>query len=321
MLNFVIMTGSLLKYGMILLNNIKKTNEEFINELHNKLPQIHPLEEYKGANTKIQFKCLIHNYIWSCAPHNLLRGFGCPKCAKRYKRTENDFISELLYINPDIEIMSPFINMHTKIRCKCKIDKYEWETTPSVLFDGHRCPKCTGANKKTNQEFIDELKNINPNIQTLEEYQGAHIKILCKCLKDDYTWYAEPNTLLKGVGCPKCDESKGEMKIRLFLENKNCYFSKEYSFKNCKYKNPLPFDFAIFKDEDKTKLKCLIEFDGEQHYRPVMAWGGNDLFKSIKRNDSIKTKYCKTNYIKLIRIPYYEFQNINNILNDTIEVD
>lgn len=35
----------------------------------------------------------------------------------------------------------------------------------------------------------------------------------------------------------------------------------------------MPFDFAIFKN---GKLVCLIEFDGEQHYRPI---GGEDKFK------------------------------------------
>jgi len=38
----------------------------------------------------------------------------------------------------------------------------------------------------------------------------------------------------------------------------------------------MPFDFAIFKN---GKLVCLIEFDGEQHYRPIDFLGGEDKFK------------------------------------------
>ena len=30
--------------------------------------------------------------------------------------------------------------------------------------------------------------------------------------------------------------------------------------------------------------------------------------------DNIKTQYCQQNNIKLIRIPYWEFKNIENIL-------
>ena len=35
---------------------------------------------------------------------------------------------------------------------------------------------------------------------------------------------------------------------------------------------------------------------------------------NLKRNDNIKTEYCKNNNIKLIRIPYWEFDNIEQII-------
>src|SRR5690554_7766054 len=31
--------------------------------------------------------------------------------------------------------------------------------------------------------------------------------------------------------------------------------------------NPLRFDFAVFEDNKKTKIKMLIEYDGQQHFR------------------------------------------------------
>jgi len=37
-------------------------------------------------------------------------------------------------------------------------------------------------------------------------------------------------------------------------------------------------------------------------------------FKNTQINDSIKTQYCVDNNIKLIRIPYWKFKNIPNIL-------
>ena len=37
-----------------------------------------------------------------------------------------------------------------------------------------------------------------------------------------------------------------------------------------------------------------------------------------KQNDNIKTQYCQNNNIKLIRIPYWELNNIETILNDLI---
>ena len=41
---------------------------------------------------------------------------------------------------------------------------------------------------------------------------------------------------------------------------------------------------------------------------------GYDEFINQKIRDTIKTVYCKENNIKLIRIPYWEFNNIENIL-------
>ena len=41
-------------------------------------------------------------------------------------------------------------------------------------------------------------------------------------------------------------------------------------------------------------------------------------FVDIKIRDTIKTEYCKKNNIKLIRIPYWEINNIEEILNKEI---
>ena len=41
---------------------------------------------------------------------------------------------------------------------------------------------------------------------------------------------------------------------------------------------------------------------------------GFDEFVKRKINDTVKTKYCQDNNIKLIRIPYWEEKNIKNIL-------
>ena len=39
------------------------------------------------------------------------------------------------------------------------------------------------------------------------------------------------------------------------------------------------------------------------------------ILDSIKQRDEIKNKYCDQNEIQLLRIPYWEFNNIDIILN------
>ena len=86
-------------------------------------------------------------------------------------------------------------------------------------------------------------------------------------------------------------------------------------FKECKNIFPLPFDFYIpHKD-------ICIEYDGEQHYKPIEYFGGVKKFKRLKRNDNIKNKYCKENNIKLIRIKYSQYKNIDKILKKSFKIE
>ena len=50
-----------------------------------------------------------------------------------------------------------------------------------------------------------------------------------------------------------------------------------------------------------------IEFDGEQHFRPIMGWGGDKSFEAIQHRDKLKTEYCITNHIPLLRLSYIDY--------------
>lgn len=76
----------------------------------------------------------------------------------------------------------------------------------------------------------------------------------------------------------------------------------------------MPFDFYL------PDYNTCIEYDGELHYKAVDYFGGDDALSNTKCRDEIKTQYCKENNIKLIRIPYWEFDNIEEILNRELEV-
>ncbi len=107
---------------------------------------------------------------------------------------------------------------------------------------------------------------------------------------------------------------KGPAKIEELLIKNNIPYSKEYVFTNCKYKNQLPFDFAIFQDDG---LKCVIEYDGEQHFKFIPLWHKTEKgFEEQQERDNIKTRYYQQNNIKLIRIPYTRYDDIEQILYD-----
>ena len=119
-----------------------------------------------------------------------------------------------------------------------------------------------------------------------------------------------------GQCCPECSmsESRGEREIRHVLENSYINFEQEYSFINCRDKNPLPFDFYL------PDYNILIEYQGAQHYDVVKKFGGLDGFLLRKKHDKIKLEYCLLNNIILIIIPYWEFNNISQILNQELNL-
>ena len=84
----------------------------------------------------------------------------------------------------------------------------------------------------------------------------------------------------------------------------------QYRFNDCKNQKPLPFDFAIIKDD---KVVQLVEYQGEQHYKVVDYFGGEKGFQKRIRNDKIKKNYCKKKNIPLLIIDYCD--NIQDKLN------
>lgn len=82
-------------------------------------------------------------------------------------------------------------------------------------------------------------------------------------------------------------------------------YTVEYSFPDLyvvSSNHPLRFDFAVF-DADGN-IDCLIECQGEQHYKAVDEFGGEIGLQKQKEYDELKRKYVTEHKIKLIEIPY-----------------
>ncbi len=92
--------------------------------------------------------------------------------------------------------------------------------------------------------------------------------------------------------------SQGEKMIFTILKELNIDFVREKSFKNLKDKGFLRFDFYF----EINSISFAIEFDGEQHRKPIEYFGGKEAFENLKKRDIMKDEYCKDNNIHLIRI-------------------
>jgi hypothetical protein len=270
----------------------------------------------KKLGTVVEFICPKHESKgiqykdWS---HFRLNKIGCVYCSGR-NRSNEDIVH--LIKNKDVILISDYIGYEKPITCKCKICGNEWSTTPkSLISNGSGCPMC-GAIKaqksrtKTLQQFIEELSSINPNIEVVGDYVNTHTKIKCRCKIDGHVWEGYPANLLNSTaGCPVCHLSIGENKLLNVLKNLNINFIPQYSVEGCEYKYKLRFDAY------DTDNNIAFEFNGEQHYYPV-DWGNKGIewakqeFEITQKRDLIKQEYCNNNKIPIIKIPYWERDNM-----------
>ncbi len=293
--------------------NVKRTQQQYEDEVEKINPNIEVVDKYINVNAPILHRCKIDGYEWKTAPANILSGKGCPKCAGNIKYTNQTFREKLYNINPNIEVIGDYTNMKHKVLCRCIIDGYEWNVDPSALLSGYGCPVCAGNKKRSHQEYIEEVQSINPDIVVIEEYANALQPILHKCNKCGTEWYSTPHHILEGHGCPKCNAnvSFGENDIKNFLDDKEINYIRQYTFKNCKNIKELPFDFYLFD------YNACIEFDGIQHFEPIDYFGGKTAFEDLKKRDTIKTNYCMSNNIPLLRIRYDE--DISSALDNFLD--
>lgn len=195
------------------------------------------------------------------------------------------------------------------IKIQCNNGHKPYEVYFSNFYSGKRCNQCYIIWSKDNIiKFVENEKYEFINFITFEKYNSL-IKI--KCPKGHIV-EIRFRKFKEGIRCSKCNESKGEKEIERILNKYNIIFKPQYKFKDCRCKNSLPFDFYI------PSLNVLIEFDGIQHFEILPHWGGIDKLIETKIHDTIKTKYSENNNIKLIRIPYWELNNIEEILNEEL---
>ncbi|WP_413025039.1 hypothetical protein [Paenibacillus taichungensis] len=272
------------------------------------------LEKYIKANTKISVKHNFCGYEYKVTPSKFINGRRCPYCAKRVKDTAF-FKNEIFDMyGSEYEVIGEYVAAAKPLEVIHRTCGNKYSTTPNNMLAGKGCAKCNKPRRIDTKAYIEDVKRVHSDeIVVIGEYKNSNTKIKIKHVCG-YEWSVYPLSILKGHGCPKCQFSRGEKEVEEFLSKNDLLYDFQIKFENCKYRKVLPFDFGIYKETEYDKLLCLIEYDGEQHYEPMRFSKGATSLKLIQKRDKIKDDYCKANNIPLIRIPYWEFKNINSIL-------
>jgi hypothetical protein len=130
---------------------------------------------------------------------------------------------------------------------------------------------------------------------------------------------ANPDVLLRGCACPECNTSKGEKRVKEYLDNKGVQFTFQKSYTGLLGNGgfPLLYDFYI------PQLNLLIEYQGQQHEHPVDFKGrgkeyAEKCFCTQQEHDERKRKYAQSHNINLLEIWYWDYENIEKILDKYI---
>lgn len=106
-------------------------------------------------------------------------------------------------------------------------------------------------------------------------------------------------------------ESSGERAVRTWLESRGIDYRAQVRRKGVTgvWGRPLLFDFAVLGETGEPV--AFIEYDGEQHYRPVIFAGDDPdpdevatKFAYQQEHDRRKDRYCESNGVPMIRIKY-----------------
>lgn len=107
-----------------------------------------------------------------------------------------------------------------------------------------------------------------------------------------------------------CLNSAGEERLNKILQDNQINYKTQYTFSDLRGEagSLLRFDFAILNKEQD--LLGLIEYQGEQHYKP-MGYDTEERFQKRQNYDIQKMVYCKTHNIPLLTIPFTDYAQLN----------
>ena len=205
-----------------------------------------------------------------------------------YKQ-QNSFLNKLKLKHPHIFLLETYRGSHIPVRFKCGKCRDIFSKKPYLVLNSKNgCGKCSGKHRRTEKEYICDLKKINPDIICIENYINNKTPIKHKCLLCSFIWKPYPyNLLIKKSRCPNC------YNIR--------YKSADKFIAELKEKHPDIQIISEYKNrKTKSKFKCLI-CDNIWYTTP------DSLLNSVKgcpvcgKNSRIlKRKRTHEEYIKIL---------------------
>jgi len=234
------------------------------------------------------------------------------------------------------------------IKCQ-NIDKSHhdsYEVLCGNFVNGSRCSYCNGHKvhplDSLGQQLEDEgLLHLWSSKNKESPYQytpWTKDKVYWKCPEGHEDYFRSiNNSNYVNFRCPECQYSKGEERISNYFINRGLIKIDDEDYKLLddifkeKYNYYIPqkkFDKLIglnngllSYDFYLPNYNLLIEYDGEFHYKAIREYKNEPIeyaeerLRKQKIHDKRKTDYAHDHNIKLLRIPYWDYDRVEEILD------
>lgn len=125
-------------------------------------------------------------------------------------KDHDKFIEDLSKVSTTIDVLTRYSRANRHVTCLCKVDGHVWEAKPTNLLHGKGCPKCSKVYRRTHEEFLEDVRKINPHIEVVGGvFENMTKPLVVKCCLCQSVFTTKCSYLLsKKTRCPNCASNR-----------------------------------------------------------------------------------------------------------------
>jgi very-short-patch-repair endonuclease/DNA-directed RNA polymerase subunit RPC12/RpoP len=257
------------------------------------------LSDYsKDAKSPIKCSCP-KGHIYQTTWDRFNGGNRCTICAN-WKRGQTFILSKedvckAIIKEGYIPLLLTYVRSNDKFDVQCPAG-HTYGTCWDYFRCGVRCPKCAGNQKLTLEQINAFFEQNKYQVSKIENTPyGPNVHYICPLQhRNRMIW----SNFQQGHRCPKCSTSVNEKKLGEILEG--IFPGKVRHLDNLDCLGLQKVDYSV------RDLHLAFEYDGEQHFKSVEYFGGQEGLLRQQERDTRKESKCQENGYVLIRVAYYE---------------